>query len=212
VRLTAFIEYVAVIIGVLAMIAGQFFALPKGFHLGIFMTGAGIALGGIEAIVTRRMCFRPSEDAYEAYAGAPATIVGMMALLIGMGGIATAYLLAEGLWHTTVNYLTRRPAPALVAAGLLLIGIGAMMMLNPRGARAWLGGSWSTSHGRWRALSCSWAGSWALGWACGNGSSRWHSIASSDGCRRSSIGRSARRNSLTQQYQGAARSELLAPF
>jgi hypothetical protein len=65
VRLITFIEYAAVVIGVIGMIAGQFFALPKGFHLGVFMTGAGIALGGLEGIVTRRMCFRPSEDAYE---------------------------------------------------------------------------------------------------------------------------------------------------
>ena len=128
-RLIAFIEYAAVIIGVIAMIAGHFFALPKGFHLGVFMAGAGIALGGLEAIITRRMCFRLSEDAYEAYAGTPAMIVGVMALLVGTGLIATAYLLADGLWHTTVNYLARRPAPVLIAAGLLLIGIGATLLL-----------------------------------------------------------------------------------
>lgn len=98
-RLVAFIEYAAVIIGVSAMIAGQFFALPKGFHLGVFMTGAGIALGGLEAVVTRRMCFRFAEDAYEAHAGASAMIVG----LVGAGLIAAAYLLADGLWHTAVN-------------------------------------------------------------------------------------------------------------
>jgi hypothetical protein len=139
VRLIAFIEFAAVIIGVIAMFAGQFLALPKGFHLGVFVTGAGIAFGGIEAIATRRMCFRASEDAYEAYAGAPALIAGMMALLVGTALIATAYLLAEGQWHTTVNYLMRRPAPVLIAAGLLLMGIGALMMLNPEGRRglAW---------------------------------------------------------------------------
>jgi hypothetical protein len=133
VRLIAFIEYAAVIIGVIAMIAGRFFGLAKGFHLGVFMTGAGIALGGLEALLTRRMCFRPSDDAYEAYAGAPAVIVGAMALLVGAGLIAAAYLLGDGQWHTTLNYLTRRPAVALIAAGLLLIGIGALMMLNPQG-------------------------------------------------------------------------------
>lgn len=138
-RLIAFIEYAAVVIGVVAIIAGQFFGLPKGFHLGVFMVGAGIALGGIEAVATRRMAFRTSEDAYEAYAGAPAMIVGMMALLLGSGIIAVAYLLADGHWHTTLNYLTRRPAPALIAAGLLLIGSGALMTLNPHGRRglAW---------------------------------------------------------------------------
>ena len=138
-RLIAFIEYAALVIGVIAMIAGPFFALPRGFHLGVFLVGAGIALGGIEALATRRMCFRAAEDAYEAYAGAPAMIVGMMALIVGTGVIAAAYLLADGQWHATMAYLARRPAPVLVAAGLLLAGAGALMMLNPQGRRglAW---------------------------------------------------------------------------
>lgn len=134
-RFLAFFEYLAVFIGIIAMIAGQFFALRKGFHLGIFLAGAGIALGGFESVWTRRMCFRTSEDQYEAYAGTPATIVGLMALIIGAGIIASAYLLNDGMWYSTVHYLTRRPAPVLVAAGLLLIGGGVLMMLNPRGRR-----------------------------------------------------------------------------
>jgi len=139
VRLIAFIEYAAVIIGIIGIIADQFFALPKGFHLGVFMIGAGIALGGIESLATHRMCFCLSEDAHYAYAGAPALIVGAMALLVGTGIIVSAYLLAHGQWPATVNYLTRRPAPVLIAAGLLLIGVGALMMLNPRGRQgvAW---------------------------------------------------------------------------
>lgn len=136
-RLIAFIEYAAVVIGLIAMIAGKFFGLPDGFNFGVFMAGAGIALGGIEAVLTRRMSFRPSDDAYEAYAGAPAVIVGLMALLAGAAIIASAYLLADGTWHATVNHLARRPAPVLGAAGLLLIGIGVLMMLNPRGRRGW---------------------------------------------------------------------------
>jgi len=139
VRLLAFIEFAAVIIGIIAVIAGQYFALPKGFYLGVFLIGAGIALGGLESVVTRRMCFRASEDGYEAYAGAPSLIVGLMALLIGTGVIAAAYLLADGHWHSSVQTLTRRPAPLLIAAGLLLIGFGVLMMLNPQGRRglAW---------------------------------------------------------------------------
>lgn len=136
-RLLAFIEYAAVLIGIVAVLAGRFFALPKGFDLGVFMIGAGIALGGIEAVFTRRMAFRSSEDAYEAYAGAPALIVGLMALLVGAVMVASAYLLSDGLWHSTLNYLARRPAPVLVAAGLLLIGAGALMMLNPQGRTGW---------------------------------------------------------------------------
>jgi hypothetical protein len=139
-RFLAFIEFTAVIIGIIAVIAGQFFGLSKGFHLGIFLIGAGIALGGFESVWTRRMCFRTSEEQYETYAGTPAMIVGLMALLIGLGIVASAYLLADGLWYSTVHYLTRRPAPVLIAAGLLLIGVGVLMMLNPRGRR---GAAWT---------------------------------------------------------------------
>ena len=138
-RFLAFFEYLAVFIGILAIVAGKFFALPKGVYLGIFLIGAGVALGGFESVWTRRMCFRNSEDEWEAYAGAPALIVGLMALLVGGAVIASAYLLADGQWYSTVNYLTRRPAPVLVAAGLLLIGTGVLMLLNPRGRQgiAW---------------------------------------------------------------------------
>jgi uncharacterized membrane protein YidH (DUF202 family) len=137
VRLIAFLEYAAVLIGVVAMIAGHFFALPKAFHLGVFLVGAGMLLGGIEAIFTRRMAFRPAEDAYENYAGAPALIVGLMALVIGAGAIASAYLLDMAQWHATVHYLMRRPAPLLAVGGLFFIGIGILMLLNPQGHHTW---------------------------------------------------------------------------
>ena len=138
-RFLAFFEYLAVFIGIIAVVAGKFFALSKGVYLGIFLIGAGIALGGFESVWARRMCFRNSEDKWEAYAGTPAMIVGLMALLIGGTIVASAYLLADGLWYSTVHYLTRRPAPVLIAAGLLLIGTGSLMLLNPRGRQglAW---------------------------------------------------------------------------
>jgi hypothetical protein len=137
VRLIAFIEYAAVVIGVIAMIAGRFFALRKGFEFGVFMAGAGIALGGLEGLFTRRMGFRSSEDAYHDYAGVPAVIVGLMALFTGAAIVASAYLLADGHWHSTAGYLTRRPGPVLITAGLFVIGIGVLMVLNPRGRRGW---------------------------------------------------------------------------
>lgn len=136
-RLIAFIEYAAVIIGLIALIAGHFFQLPKGVHLGVFLIGAGMLLGGLESIVTLRMGFTFSEDAYEAYAGTPALIVGVMAFLIGAGVIATAYLLAEGQENAAANYLARRPAPVLIAGGVLLCCAGVLMMLNPQGRFGW---------------------------------------------------------------------------
>ncbi len=137
-RLLALIEYAAVVIGVIGIVAGKFFAINKGFEFGIFMVGLGIAIGGIEGVTTRRMPFRSADDRNEPYAGAPALIVGVMALLIGAATIAAAYLLADGHWNSTVAYLTRRPAPVLAAAGLILACIGVLMMMNPTGRRGFL--------------------------------------------------------------------------
>lgn len=136
-RLLAFLEYAAVVIGIIAILAGRFFDLPKGVTLGVFTLGAGLAVAGFESLATQRMCFRASDDAYEAYAGTPALIVGLMALAAGAAILWSGYLLSEGQWHATVNYLMRRPAPVLAAAGFFLIAIGVLMMLNPRGRSGW---------------------------------------------------------------------------
>jgi hypothetical protein len=58
-RLVAFLQYAALVIGSVGMLAGQFFGLAKGFNLGVFVVGAGLAIGGIDSLVTRRMIFRP---------------------------------------------------------------------------------------------------------------------------------------------------------
>ena len=84
------------------------------------------------------MVFRPSDEAYENYAGSPAVIVGLMVLVVGAGMIGAAYLLDNERWHSTLNYLTRRPAPLIAAGGLFLVGIGVLMMLNPPGRSNWV--------------------------------------------------------------------------
>lgn len=137
-RLLAFLEYAALVIGALGMVAGQFFALPKGFNLGVFVAGAGFGLAGIDALVARRMPFRPSDEAYENYAGTPALIVALMVLVVGAAMMGAAYLLDNDQWHATVSTLTRRPAPLLAVAGLYLVGTGVLMMLNPQGRSGWL--------------------------------------------------------------------------
>lgn len=134
-RLLTFLEYCAIVVGIIAMAAAKFFAIPKGFNLGVFLIGAGIALGGLESLATRRMSFRTSSEAGENYAGAPAVIWGLMALLVGAAVIASAYLMDAGLWQTTVNTLTRRPGPAMAGLGLVAAGAGALLMFNPSGRR-----------------------------------------------------------------------------
>lgn len=137
-RFLAFLEYAAVIVGALGIIASQYFYLPKGVHLGLVVVGAGFTLGGLESLFTRRMSFRFASHAGEGYAGAPALIWAGMALLIGAAFIASGYLMEQGLWRGTVNELVRRPAPLLAGAGLLLAGTGALLIFNPgRQGIAW---------------------------------------------------------------------------
>jgi hypothetical protein len=137
-RLMSFLAFVGVVIGSVGMIAGQFFGLAKGLHFGVFVAGAGFAIAGIDSLVTRRMCFRPSDDVYENYAGLPAVIVGLMVLAVGAAMIGAAYLLDNDHWHSTANYLMRRPAPLLGVGGLFLVGFGILMMLNPQGRSSWV--------------------------------------------------------------------------
>lgn len=136
-RTVALLQYVALVIGSVGMVAGSFFGLAKFFNLGIFVAGAGFALGGIDSLVTRRMVFRSSDEVYENYAGMPAVIVGLMVLTVGAALIGAAYLLDNDQWSSTYNYLLRRPAPLIAAGGLFLMGIGLLMMLNPQGRTGW---------------------------------------------------------------------------
>lgn len=136
-RLFAFLEYTLVVVGIIGMIAARFFFLPKGFHVGLALVGAGIALGGLESLFTRRMSFRFATHG-GAYGGAPAVIWGAMLVAIGCAVIAAAYLMEDGLWRTTVNAMTRRPGPAIAAAGLLACGAGALLLFNRAGyGMAW---------------------------------------------------------------------------
>jgi hypothetical protein len=136
-RLVSFLAYVALVVGSIGMLAGQFFGIAKGFNLGVFMAGIGFAMAGVDSLVTRRMPFRPSDDVYENYANTPAVIVGLMVLVVGAAMIGAAYLLDNEQWHSMVNYLTRRPAPLIATGGLFLLGFGILMVLNPLGRTGW---------------------------------------------------------------------------
>lgn len=133
-HLTGFLEWALVALGVIGIAASQFADVPRGFfHFGVGLIGAGIALGGVESILTRRVGFRLHEDSGEDYSGPPAVIVGLMALLVGAAVVAAAYLIAEGQWNTTLNALMRRPGPALIAAGSFVAGAGMLLLFIPGG-------------------------------------------------------------------------------
>jgi hypothetical protein len=125
------IEGSAVVAGIVALIAGQYFAHPMGVPLGIFLIGAGIALRGLETVVTGRGSFRRSREVYSPTAG----IIGLMALALGAILIGSAYL-GGGVFHSTVSDLARRPGAALIGGGLLAVGAGVLMMINLVGHRS----------------------------------------------------------------------------
>jgi hypothetical protein len=129
-RILAFIEYCAVAVGVLALFAGRHFSLERGVSLGVFLVGAGILLGGLESILTRRMSFRFYDSAQES-AGTGALIAGLMLALVGGLAIGAAYALATHTWQATLDALVLRPWPALVPLGALLIGSGLILMIRP---------------------------------------------------------------------------------
>ena len=132
-RIAGFIEYAALVVGGIGMLASHTFDLPKGFQLGMCVVGAGIVLGGLESVFTGRSGFRWANDSGEAYAGAPAFIWGLMLLTVGCAVIGSAYLIAEGSWGPAVSHLARRPGPVLIVGGLLLAGTGFLLVLTSRG-------------------------------------------------------------------------------
>jgi hypothetical protein len=131
-RLLGFLEFVMVFIGAAGMAAAHVYVLPKGVHLGLFLVGAGIALGGLEAILTRVMSFRITNLGTDHYAGTPALIWGWTILLVGATLIASAYLMEQGQWRASLAYLTRRPGGLLSLMGLVVAGVGALIVFTPR--------------------------------------------------------------------------------
>lgn len=136
-RLIAFIEYALIICGAIGIGAARFFALPKGVHLGIFAIGAGFLIGALESFYTRRMGLRLADRSDGAYDGAPALIWGFMLLLIAGCLIGAAYAMDAGRWNAVTHYLNQRPGALYALSGLMLLGVGALAFVNPKGWQVW---------------------------------------------------------------------------
>ena len=122
-------------IGAIAIFAGGHYALAKGIHLGIFLIGAALAVGGIESLYSRRMSLRMSEDAAEGYSGFPALVWGTMLLLAGAALIGYAYLLDVGLWPRAERLLRQNPAIVYIVAGLFLAGFSVLLFTDTNANR-----------------------------------------------------------------------------
>ncbi len=134
-RLLTFLEYAAIVVGAIAIYAGGHYALSKGIHLGIFLIGAALAVGGIESLYSRRMSLRLSEDAAEGYSGFPALVWGTMLLLAGAAIVGYAYLLDAGLWPRAERLLKQNPAIVYFVAGLFLAGFSVLLFTDTNANR-----------------------------------------------------------------------------
>ena len=134
-RLLAFLEYTAIVIGTIAIFAGRHFGLANGVLIGIFLIGVGMAVAGMESLYWRQMSLRLSEA--PAYDGIPAMVWGAMLLLVGGAVIGYAYLLDAGAWPRVVRFLQQYPGIVYAAAGVLLMGLSVLLFTDPDSRRNW---------------------------------------------------------------------------
>ncbi len=136
-RLTTFLAFSLMILGAIGIVAARYYALPKGVHLGIFAIGAGVLIGALESLHTRRMGLLGANDSDGAYDGIPAVIWGLMLLLVAGCVIGAAYAMDAGRWNALTAYLNQRPGAQYALCGLMLMGAGALAFVNPQGRRVW---------------------------------------------------------------------------
>ena len=136
-RLLTFLEYTAIIVGAVGLLAGAHFGLSKGSHLGMFLIGGGLALGGAESLYSREMSLRFSADAAQRYAGFASVVWGLMLLAVGGGIIGYAYLLGAGTWLRVASTIRHHPGAIYVVAGLLAIGLSILVFVDSGRMRRW---------------------------------------------------------------------------
>ena len=129
-RLTAFIEYCAIVAGAVAIVAGKYFSLHKGVELGYFLIGLAFVIAGLTSVYARQTSSPFSNSGGNSWSGARAVILGLMQLLAGAALIGSAYALSGGHWPNVVNFISTRPGPVLATFGLLLTGAGLLLIIG----------------------------------------------------------------------------------
>jgi hypothetical protein len=127
-NLLPFVEYCVLAAGILAIVNGRRSAAERDVALGMLLVGVALLLAGLASIVTKRMSFRFYGSARTSYGGATALITGMMQVIVGGLGVATAYALATHVWQAWLDALLANPWPLLIPLGLLLICAGLLLV------------------------------------------------------------------------------------
>lgn len=127
-NLLPFVEYCALIAGIVTVAEGRRSAAEQDVALGMLLVGAALLLAGLASIATKRLSFRFYVSARTSYAGATALITGMMQVIVGGLAVAAAYALATHVWQAKLDALLTNPWPLLIPLGLLLIGAGLLLV------------------------------------------------------------------------------------
>lgn len=128
-RITAFIQYCAVAIGMIGVIAGKYMGLPKGIELGLSVMAVGFLFAGLQAIFTRQMSMRFSDFGWDNWMGGPSIIVGLMQLFVAAILLGCAYEYHAARWPILVDFFASRPGPVLAALGLLVFATGLLVVI-----------------------------------------------------------------------------------
>lgn len=124
-------EIILLVAGILAMLGGDRFANSTLLFAGFGLFGAGFALGGLEAIITRRFGFaRGYGLRSESYGGLAAMAWGVNFLLVGAWVIVLAGILYSGDEKAIIEHLVRRPGIVLLSAAVFLLGSGVANLIG----------------------------------------------------------------------------------
>jgi hypothetical protein len=113
---------------------GWRFGQPIWISIGAAIAGLGIAAGGVEDMITRRVNLVYGEDNYrsQTYRGLSAVLFGVMWILVGIalfvGGLTYTIGLSELVW----GFVQARPGPILILTGLAMMAYGGVEVLGAR--------------------------------------------------------------------------------
>jgi len=127
-NLLPFVEYCALVSGILMLLAGWQSAAARDLAVGAGLVGGALLVGGLASMITRRMSFRFHVDPRAGHAGAWAIIAGVMQLIAGGLAAAAAHALATNAWQARLDALHANPWSLLIPISLLLICAGLLMM------------------------------------------------------------------------------------
>jgi len=127
-NLLPFVEYCALVAGVLVVWLGWQSGAERDVALGVGLVGGALVVGGLASIVTRRMSFRFHVNPSSGHAGAWAIVAGLMQLIAGGLAAAAAHALATNAWQARLDALHANPWPLLMPLSLLLICAGLLLV------------------------------------------------------------------------------------